>query len=83
MGQLKRLAIIFGYVLGTALLVGGMGFLIGFFGPILTGILVGSQANLGPLWGIFVLGPAGVLLGAVTGLILGLKKVRNKQDLSA
>ena len=83
MGQLKRLAIIFGYVLGTALLVGGMGFLIGFFGPILIGILVGSQANLGPLWGIFVLGPAGVLLGAVTGLILGLKKVRNKQDLSA
>jgi len=83
MGQLKRLAIIFGYVLGTALLVGGTGFLIGFFGPILIGILVGSQANLGPLWGIFVLGPAGVLIGAVTGLILGLKKVQNKQDLSA
>ena len=76
MGQLKRLAIIFGYVLGTALLVGGMGFLIGFFGPILIGILVGSQANLGPLWGIFALGPAGVFLGAIIGLFLGLKNAR-------
>ena len=83
MGQLKRLAQIFGYVLGAALLLGGMGFILGFFGPIIIGGLVGSQANLGPLWGIFVLGPVGVLVGAVTGLILGLKKVRNKQDLSA
>jgi len=83
MGQFKPLAIILGYVLGTALLVGGTGFILGFFGPILIGELVGSQANLGPLWGIFILGPVGVLIGAVTGLILGLKKVRNKQDLSA
>ena len=80
MGQLKRLAIILGYVLGTALLVGGTGFLIGFFGPILIGILVGSQANLGPLWGIFILGPIGVLLGAVIGLFLGLKKARCKPE---
>ena len=83
MGQLKRLAIILGCVVGTALLLGVTGFIIGFFAPILIGILVGSQANLGPLWGIFVLGPVGVLLGAVIGLFLGLKKVRNKQDLSA
>lgn len=67
MGQLKRLAIILGCVVGTALLLGVTGFIIGFFGPILIGMLVGSQANLGPLWGIFVLGPVGVLLGAVTG----------------
>ena len=83
MGQFKPLAIILGYVLGTALLVGGTGFILGFFAPILIGELVGTQANLGPLWGIFILGPVGVLIGAVTGLILGLKKVRNKQDLSA
>ena len=83
MGRLKGLAQIFGYVLGAALLLGGTGFILGFFGPIIIGGLVGSQANLGPLWGIFVLGPVGVLIGAVTGLILGLKKVRNKQDLSA
>ena len=80
MGKLKRLAIILGYVLSTALVLGGTGFIIGFFGPILIGILVGSQANLGPLWGIFVLGPVGVLLGAIIGLSLGLKKVRYKPE---
>ena len=80
MGQFKPLAIILGYVLGTALLLGGMGFILGFFGPILIGELVGSHANLGPLWGIFVLGPVGVLIGAVTGLFLGLKRTRNKPE---
>ena len=80
MGRLKGLAQIFGYVLGAALLLGGTGFILGFFGPIIIGGLVGSQANLGPLWGIFVLGPVGVLIGAVTGLILGLKKTRNKPE---
>jgi len=78
MVQLKRILIILGYVLGTALLFGGTGFIAGFFGPILIGVLVGSQANLGPLWGIFVLGPVGVLLGAIRGLFLGLKKTRDK-----
>ena len=80
MGQLKRLAQISGYVLGAALLLGGTGFILGFFGPIIIGGLVGSQANLGPLWGIFVLGPVGVLIGAVTGLFFGLKKTRNKPE---
>ena len=80
MGQLKRSAIILGYVLGTAILLGATGFIIGFFGPIIIGALIGPQANLGPLWGIFVLGPVGVLLGAVAGLFLGLKKARNKPE---
>ena len=80
MRQLKWFAIILGYVLGTAILLGATGFIIGFFGPILIGALVGSQANLGPLWGIFVLGPVGVLLGSVTGLFLGLKKTRNEPE---
>ena len=82
MGQFKPLAIILGYVLGTALLLGGTGLILGFFGPILIGVLVGSQANLGPLWGIFVLGPVGILLGAVIGLFLGLKKARCKPEQS-
>ena len=80
MGQFKPLVIILGYVLGTALLLGGTGFILGFFGPILIGELVGSQANLGPLWVIFILGPIGVLLGAVIGLFLGLKKARIKSE---
>ena len=80
MEQLKRLAMISGYAIGTALLLGAIGLIIGFFGPILIGVLVGSQANLGPLWDIFVLGPVGVLLGAVIGLFFGLKKTRNKPE---
>ena len=80
MEQLKRLAMISGDAHGTALLLGAIGLIIGFFGPILIGVLVGSQANLGPLWGIFVLGPVGVLLGAVIGLFFGLKKTRNKPE---
>ena len=80
MGQLERLAIILENVLGAALLLGGTGFILGFFGPIIIGGLVGSQANLEPLWGIYVLGPVGVLIGAVIGLFLGLKKVRNKSE---
>ena len=51
MGQLKRLAIILGYCLSTALLLGGIGFIVGFFGPMLIALLVGSQANLGPFMG--------------------------------
>jgi hypothetical protein len=48
-----------------ALLVGGIGFLGGFFGP----ILLTPEANQGPLLGIFITGPLGVLLGAVLGMI--------------
>lgn len=78
MGQLKRLFIILGYCLSTALLLGGIGFIVGFFGPMLIALLVGSQANLGPLWGIFILGPGGVILGALIGAFNGHKKTRNK-----
>lgn len=77
MGQLKRLAIILGYCLGTALGLGLIGFIAGFFGPMLIAMLVGAEANLGPLWGIFVLGPGGVIIGAAIGIRTGLKKTRN------
>jgi uncharacterized protein YqgC (DUF456 family) len=40
--------------------------------------LIGSEANLGPLWGIFVLGPGGVIVGSVVGAFVGHKKTRNK-----
>ena len=77
---MKRFVLILGWSIAGALLLGAVGLIVGFFGPLLVGVLVGSQANLGPLWGIFVLGPVGVLLGAVTGLFLGLKKARNKPE---
>ena len=77
---MKRFVLILGWSIAGALLLGAVGLIVGFFGPLLVGVLVGSQANLGPLWSIFVLGPVGVLLGAVTGLFLGLKKARNKPE---
>ena len=75
---MKRLAITLGYCLGTALLLGIIGFAVGFFGPLLIGLLVGSEPNQGPLWGIFILGPGGVILGFFFGAFVGYKKTRNK-----
>ena len=78
MEQLKRLAIILAFAVCTALLLGGIGFITGFFGPMLIAVLVRSEANLGPLWGIFILGPGGLILGFFVGAFVGYKKIRNK-----
>ena len=78
MERLKRLAIILAFAVCTALLLGSIGFVVGFFGPILIAVLVGSEANLGPLWGIFILGPGGAILGFFVGAFVGYKKIRNK-----
>jgi hypothetical protein len=75
---MKRLAITLGYCLGTALLLGIIGLVVGFFGPLLIGLLVGSEPNQGPLWGIFILGPGGVILGTFVGAVIGFKKTRNR-----
>ena len=78
MEQLKRLPIILAFAICTALLLGSIGFVVGFFGPMLIAVLVGSDANLGPLWGIFILGPGGLILGFFVGAFVGYKKTRNK-----
>ena len=78
MKQLKRLAVILVFAVGTAFLFGSIGFVVGFFGPMLIAVMIGSEANLGPLWGIFILGPGGVIVGSVTGAFVGHKKTRNK-----
>ena len=78
MEQLKRLAIILAFAVCTALLLGSIGFVVGFFGPMLIAVLVGSEANLGPLWGIFILGPGGAILGLFVGAFVGYKKTSNK-----
>ena len=75
---MKRLVIILGYCVSTAILLGGTGFVVGFFGPLLIGLLVGSEPNQGPLWGIFILGPGGVVLGTFVGAVIGFKKTRNR-----
>ena len=78
MKQLKRLAVILVFAVGTAFLFGSIGFVVGFFGPMLIAVMIGSEANLGPLWGIFILGPGGVIVGSVVGAFVGHKKNRNK-----
>ena len=57
-------------ILFWALLVGLAGFMGGFFGP----MILHPEANQGPLVGIFITGPLGVLAGALLGLIRGIRK---------
>ncbi len=51
-----------------ALVVGTVGFLGGFFGP----MIFAPGANQGPLLGLFITGPLGFLLGGAGGLVYGL-----------
>jgi hypothetical protein len=48
-----------------ALVIGAVGFVGGFFGP----MLFAPGANQGPMLGIFITGPLGVLIGAIGGLV--------------
>lgn len=59
----ERFALAPAWAAGGALLLGVTGFVIGFFGP----IRFQPWANQGPMLGIFVTGPGGVLLGALVG----------------
>jgi hypothetical protein len=53
-----------------AAIVGGIGFAAGFFGP----MIFAPGANQGPLLGIFITGPAGVVLGAMGGYLYGMSR---------
>ena len=59
----SRMAYAPAWAAAGAVLLGVTGFIIGFFGP----IYFQPWANQGPMVGIFVSGPLGVLLGAVIG----------------
>lgn len=50
-----------------ALVLGTLGFALGFFGP----MIFAPDANQGPMLGIFITGPGGALLGGLLGLVLG------------
>lgn len=54
--------------LGGALVVGGAGFVGGFFGP----MIFAPDANQGPLLGLFITGPLGFLLGGAGGFVYSL-----------
>jgi hypothetical protein len=55
------------------IVVGGLGFIVGFFGP----LLWAPDANQGPLLGIFITGPIGFVIGAVAGAVLGKPRKRD------
>ncbi|MEX2530015.1 MAG: hypothetical protein WD960_04515 [Gemmatimonadota bacterium] len=52
-------------IFGPALLLGGLGFVLGFFGP----MILAPDANQGPMLGIFITGPMGFVLGLGIGVV--------------
>jgi hypothetical protein len=60
------------HVLRYAVLLGGVGFAVGFVGPM---ILDPTSGN-GPLLGIFVTGPAGVVVGTIVGVVQSARRSR-------
>ncbi|HZM00285.1 MAG TPA: hypothetical protein VFD43_08540 [Planctomycetota bacterium] len=59
--------------LGFALFIGAIAFLAGFVGP----MVLAPDANQGPLLGIFITGPLGLLTGLVWGVA---RAVRRRRD---
>jgi len=56
--------------LGLGLAVGGIAFLAGFAGP----ILLTPDSPQGPLLGIFMTGPLGLIVGMVAGIAIGISR---------
>ena len=52
-------------ILLGAVLLGGIGFIVGFFGP----IIFMPNANQGPMLGIFITGPLGFVVGGIAGFL--------------
>jgi uncharacterized membrane protein YeaQ/YmgE (transglycosylase-associated protein family) len=59
-----------------ALLVGAIGFVIGYYGP----VIFTPDSNQGPLIGIFVTGPGGAIVGAIIGAFIGYKKSKGTRS---
>ena len=55
------------YTRKWAVVLGLVGFVCGFVGP----MVFSPDANQGPMLGIFITGPVGALLGAILGVIVG------------
>jgi hypothetical protein len=62
-----------------ALVLGGVGFAAGFFGP----MALRPDANQGPMVGIFITGPGGALLGLVLGTVFRFLPVTNARRFQA
>ena len=61
-------------VLSGALIFGGLGLSIGFLGP----LIFAPDANQGPMLGIFITGPLGCVVGAISGYIYWSRKGRSE-----
>ena len=62
-------------ILVGAVVLGGIGFVVGFFGP----MYADPGAAQGPMLGIFFTGPLGALIGGVCGAI-GWRRAKNKHS---
>jgi hypothetical protein len=60
------------YIIMGGLITGSIGFIIGFFGP----IIFSPSSTQGPLLGIFITGPIGFLIGLIGGGIYWRIKVK-------
>ena len=60
---MKNLTKIVAGSLAGGLILGSVGFIGGFFGP----LIFAPGANQGPLLGIFITGPLGFLIGCIVG----------------
>ena len=60
-----------------AAVVGGIGFVGGFFGP----MIFAPDANQGPLLGLFITGPLGLLFGGVMGIAYAVHQRRKNAAL--
>jgi hypothetical protein len=56
-----------------AMLLGGIGFALGFFGP----MIFVPGANQGPMLGIFITGPGGFVLGLIVGVFRARRVARS------
>jgi len=61
---------IFRGALRLGFIVGGIGFVFGYFGP----LIWAPDANQGPLLGIFITGPLGFVVGLAAGVVVQLRK---------
>ena len=61
------------FTLFGGIIVGGIGFVAGFVGP----IIFTPESNQGPLLGIFITGPLGFIIGALAGCLISLFTARN------
>ena len=62
------------YIVMGGIILGSIGFLVGFIGP----MILSPSSNQGPLLGIFITGPISFLVGLLGGGIYWLIKVKNK-----